>query len=121
MSSTVSPSIDNLEETWRSLIDLCSDLSEEEWNRPTGCPGWSVHDQVSHLIDYESRALGRPAPEGQAVTHPHTRNALGESNEVGVEHRRGRSGRAVLDELQEVTAARSAQLRALTADDLQHE
>jgi uncharacterized protein (TIGR03083 family) len=118
MPASVSPSIDNLELTWRSLVDLCAGLSDEEWQLPTGCPGWSVQDQISHLIDYESRALGRPAPDGEAKPFPHTKNALGESNEIGVEHRRGRSGREVLDELREVTAARSAQLRALTADDL---
>jgi uncharacterized protein (TIGR03083 family) len=115
---STSPSIDNLERTWGSLVDLCADLSEEEWKRPTGCPGWSVQDHVSHLIDYESRLLGRPEPDGPPRAWPHTKNALGESNEVGVEHRRGSSGRQVLDELREVTAARSAELRSLTADDL---
>lgn len=118
---SVSPSIDNLEETWRSLIDLCAGLSAEEWKRPTGCPGWSVQDNVSHLIDYEARALGRPAPPGEAVARPHTKNGLGESNEVGVEHRRGRSGDEMLDELRDITAARSAQLRRLTAEDLLRE
>ena len=118
MAASASPSIDNLERTWRSLVDLCADLSEEEWKRPTGCPGWSVQDHVSHLIDYESRALGRPAPDGEARPYPHTKNALGEGNEIGVEHRRGRSGGEVLAELRDVTAARSAQLGALTADDL---
>ncbi len=121
MPPSASPSIDHLEQTWRSLIDVCSDLSEEEWKRPSGCPGWSVQDNVSHLIDYEARALGRPGPEEEPAARPHTRNALGESNEVGVEHRRGRPGADVLAELREVTAARAAQLRALTADDLERE
>lgn len=121
MTAAVSPSIDNLDRTWQSLIELCSTFTDEEWARPTGCPGWSVQDNVSHLVDYESRALGRPAPTGEPVARPHTKNALGESNEVGVEARRGRSGGEVLDELREVTAARSAQLHALTADDLRRE
>lgn len=118
MQSSASPSIDHLEQVWRSLIEVLSGLSDEEWERPTGCPGWSVQDNVSHLIDYESRALGRPAPAGQAVPRPNTRNALGESNEVGVEHRRGRRGGDVLAELQEVTTARAEQLHALSEDDL---
>src|SRR3954453_11316213 len=115
---SVSPSIDNLEETWAWLDALLASLSEEEWKRPTGCPGWSVQDNVSHLVDYESRALGRPAPPGDALQRPHTKNALGEGNEVGVEPRRELAGSAVLDELREVTAARLAQLRALSDDDL---
>jgi uncharacterized protein (TIGR03083 family) len=121
MPTAASPSIDNLEATWRSLLELCADLSEEEWKRPTGCPGWSVQDNVAHLIDYEARALGRPAPEVGQVTGPHTRNALGESNEVGVAHRRDRSGHEVLTELREVVAARAEQLRALRVEDLQRE
>jgi len=118
VQSSASPSIGHLEQIWRSLSELCSGLSDEEWMRPTGCPGWSVQDNVAHLVDYEWRALGRPAPAGQAVPRPNTRNALGESNEVGVEHRRGRRGEEVLAELQEVTTARTAQLHALSEDDL---
>jgi uncharacterized protein (TIGR03083 family) len=116
-----SPSIDNLATTWRSLLELCDSLTDEQWKRPTGCPGWSVQDQVSHLIDYESRALGRPAPAEPSLALPHTKNALGEGNEVGVELRRARTGTEVLAELREVTAARLAQLEGLTADDLARE
>ena len=116
-----SASIDNLDTTWRSLVELCESLTDEQWMCPTGCPGWSVQDQVSHLIDYESRALGRPAPAEHSLSRPHTKNALGEGNEVGVELRRGRTGAEVLAELREVTAARLAQLTALTADDLARE
>lgn len=121
MPSSVSPSIDNLEQTWRSLATVCEELTERQWKRPTGCPGWSVQDNISHLIDYEERALGRPAPSGEPLQRPHTRNALGEANEVGVEHRRSRKGREVLAEFEEVTAARSDQLRGLTAEDLRRE
>jgi uncharacterized protein (TIGR03083 family) len=115
---SVSPSIDNLDLTWRSLIDLCAELGEDDWRRPTGCPGWTVQDNVAHLVDYESRALGRPGPEGPAPGGDHLKNPLGEMNEVGVAHRRARPGAEVLDELREVTAARSAQLHALSAADL---
>ncbi len=121
MPSSASPSIDHLEHLWRSLTELCAGLTEEEWKRPTGCPGWSVQDNVSHLVDYESRALGRPAPPGRGAVGAHLRNALGESNESGVEHRRGRAGAEILAELEEVTAARAAQLRRLTDVDLSDE
>jgi len=118
----VSASIDHLEETWGSILELCADLTDDEWKATTGCPGWTVQDNVAHLVDYEAGALGRPRPE---VTLPdgleHLKNPLGESNEVGVEARRGRSGGEVLEELRDVTAARSSQLRALTAEDLAQE
>ncbi|HLT16600.1 MAG TPA: maleylpyruvate isomerase family mycothiol-dependent enzyme [Acidimicrobiales bacterium] len=118
----VTPSILHLELTWSSLVELCSSLTELEWKTPTGCPGWTVQDNVSHIIDYESGALGRPRPQAaMPIDQAHVRNELGEVNEHGVEIRRPLSGEAVLIELREVVSARASQLRSLTAEDLAHE
>src|SRR5690349_15468955 len=106
MAQAVSPSIDNLEMTWRSIEDLCSTLSEDDWLRPTGCPGWTVKDNLSHLVSYEASALGRPSPEHTPADLSHTKNALGESNEIGVDFRRSQPGATVFAEFREVTAAR---------------
>jgi uncharacterized protein (TIGR03083 family) len=114
-------SIENLAAVWSSIEALCGGLSEEEWKRPTGCPGWSVQDNVSHIIDYESRALGRPGPEHQVGDADHVKNPLGASNEVGIDYRRGRSGAEVLAEFSAVTADRLAQLRALSEQDMSRE
>ncbi|MEJ7583484.1 MAG: maleylpyruvate isomerase family mycothiol-dependent enzyme [Acidimicrobiales bacterium] len=118
MEPAPSPSITHLEMTWRSIDELCAPLSVEEWARPTGCPGWTVQDNVSHLIDYEATALGWPRPDHVPRHLAHTKNALGESTEVGVDHRRGRTGAEVLEEFRVVTAARRAQLQDLTEADL---
>lgn len=107
--------------TWRSIFDLCDGLTEQEWKRPTGCPGWTVQDNVAHLVDYEAGALGKPAPDHVPPQVEHTKNALGEGNEIGVDHRRSWTGREVLDELRDVTAERLQQLRALTPEDLTSE
>lgn len=121
-SSPASPSIEHLERTWQSILELCADLTEDEWKRPTGCPGWSVQDNIAHLVDYEAGALGRPRAEAPLPeARHHLKNPLGEANEVGVEARRSLPGAEVLAELREVTTARSAQLRALTEDDLAKE
>lgn len=121
MGSAASPSIDHLELLWRSIDELCSTLSPEDWATPTGCPGWSVQDNISHLIDYEAGALGRPRPEHRPADLSHTRNAMGESNEVGVDLRRSWPAQRMLEEFRDVTAARLAQLRGLTGDDLARE
>jgi uncharacterized protein (TIGR03083 family) len=98
-----------------STIDrLCSDLPAGQWDLPTGCPGWTVKDQLSHLVDYEARALGRPAPRHEPGPLPHVKNEMGRANKVGVDARRAMSGAAVLDEFGQVTAQRLAQLRRLT-------
>lgn len=115
-------SIEHLDLTWRSIVDLCGDLTDEEWARPTGCPGWSVQDQISHLIDYEAGALGRPRPDHVvAAGLDHLKNPLGEANEVGIDARRALPGAAVLAELVEVTAARLQQLQGLTDADFARE
>lgn len=111
-------SVENLGRTWTSIEALCASLSEEQWKRPTALPGWSVQDNLSHLVDYESRALGRPGPDHTPPDLGHTRNAIGRSNEVGVDYRRRWTGEQVLAEFREVTTARLAQLRSLTDDDM---
>lgn len=113
-------SVENLASLWQSLSSLCADLDESEWKTPTGCPGWSVQDNLAHLIDYEARALGRPGPEHEyAGDETHLKNDLARANEVGVDFRRSRVGAEVLEEFREVTAARLEQLRGLSDEDLQ--
>ena len=114
----MSTSVENLAVLWASIDDLCSGLEPAEWDLPTGCPGWTVKDQLSHLIDYEARAVGRPSPDHEAGEHGHVKNDLGRGNEVGVDFRRSRAGPEVLEEFRSVTADRVAQLRGLTGDDL---
>src|SRR3546814_7383683 len=118
MSTAITPSIDNLALTWRSLDEVCTGLTEEQWKTATGCPGWTVQDNVAHLVDYEASALGRPRANHVPAGGDHLKNPLGESNEVGVDARRGWTGEEVLEELRQVSAERFVQLLALTADDL---
>lgn len=107
-----------LAETWHSIDDLGSSLSEEEWKRPTGCPGWTVQDHLSHLIDYESFALGLPRPDHTVGVAEHVRNDMGRTNEVGVDARRSCTGAAVLGEFRDVTRQRLTSLRGVTEADL---
>jgi uncharacterized protein (TIGR03083 family) len=118
MVSAVSASVENLAIAWASIDRLCSGLPDGQWDLPTGCPGWTVKDHVSHLVDYEARALGRPAPEHEPGPRSYVKNEMGRVNEVGVDARRPRPGAQVLAEFREVTGERLVQLRALTAQDL---
>lgn len=45
--------VDLFQETLDHLIELLSELSEEEWNAPTACTGWSVKDVALHLLGVE--------------------------------------------------------------------
>ena len=114
--------VEQLNETWRSIAALGTDITEAEGKAPTGCPGWTVQDHLSHLVDYESFAAGMPRPDHVIADRPaHVKNDMGAMNEVGVDVRRGRQGSEVLAEFREVTAARLEQLRSLTDDDLDRE
>ncbi len=110
-------SVENLGIVWASIDRLCSGLADGQWDLPTGCPGWTVKDHLSHLVDYEARALGRPAPEHEPAELPHVKNDMGRSNEIGVDARRLKSGPQVLEEFREVTGERLARLGQLTEQD----
>ena len=113
-----SPLIDRLDEVWASLDDVLAELTEAQWKTATGCPGWSVQDNVAHLIDYEANLLGWPRPLHEVEAPPHAVNPMGVANEVGVDARRPMTGAAVLEEFRRTVAARSEQLRLMVPADL---
>ncbi len=40
----------------RATIALLEQLSEQDWQRPSRCEGWTIHDLVAHLtLPYTSR------------------------------------------------------------------
>ena len=109
--------VDKLGLVWASISALCRDFTETEWKTPTECPGWSVQDQISHLIGTERMLGGKPASEHIAADADHVRNAMGKMNENHVDERRERAGADVLAEFDELVAERLLQLRRYSADD----
>jgi uncharacterized protein (TIGR03083 family) len=115
--STDQQLVDALDEEWQSIAEVCAGLSEADWKTETECPGWSVQDNVAHLIGIESVIMGRPPPDHTPPDLPHVKNDIGKSNEVWVDARRARTGPEVLAEFREVTGERIETLRAMTDDD----
>ena len=109
--------VDNMELVWRSIGDLCRDLTEAEWKTPTDCPGWSVQDQLSHLTGSESSILGEPRPDHTPKDTSFVKNDIGRNNETLVDWRRPSKGDFVLEEFHDVTRRRLALLKALTPGD----
>ncbi len=109
--------IDNLAAVWASIDGLCRDLTAEEWERPTDCPGWSVKDHLSHVVGAESLLLGRPLPDHKPPRAGRLANPLAEINEVAVDYRRPWLGQRVLEEFRAVSGERLAQFRLLTPED----
>lgn len=115
------PVIELLATEWSSIDELCRDLTPDEWDRITDCPGWTVRDQVSHMIGTERMLAGDAAPAAPPSVGDHVRNPIGESNEAWVDARRDRPGADVLTEFRQVTASRLDQLRAMSAEDFDRE
>jgi uncharacterized protein (TIGR03083 family) len=109
----VEPVIDLLDAEWRSIVTLCEPLGDEEWQRPTDCPGWSVKDNVSHLIGIENLLRGAPADPAVSEPPAHVRNDVGAFNEAAIAARRARPGAEVLAEFAAVSRERLDALRSL--------
>ena len=50
--------IDALDQTVQSVIDLGFGCRDEDFDRPTQCPGWTVKDQISHVVGVEKSFAG---------------------------------------------------------------
>lgn len=93
--------------------DVTRSLGDDEWHQPTGCPGWSVKDNVSHVVGLESVLLGDDEPDiDLAGDLPHVRGQMGRYLETHVEARRDSLVADLVDELDEVFSRRRAMLAA---------
>lgn len=103
--------IDKLEATWHSISALGGQLDERQWKLPTDLAGWTVQDNLAHLVGTERVLQGLPASPMPAEVGQHVKNPIGQFNEAEVEARRSCSGAEVLAEWDEVVALRLATLR----------
>ncbi len=114
-STNNEPVVGAMTQVWASVASVCEEIKGSQWDLDTDCPGWSVKDQLSHLIGIEHLLLGDPAPPPLAEWPDHVRNAFGEMNEAWVEARRRTPGAEVVAEFVEVANRRVAELRAMPA------
>lgn len=103
--------IDKLEAIFRSTSQLCADLDQQQWKLATDCPGWSVQDNLAHMIGTERSLQGLPRAGALATVPDHVKNPIGEFNEAEVEARRAMSGAQVLAEWNALVEQRLATLR----------
>jgi uncharacterized protein (TIGR03083 family) len=100
------------------LSELLGELSDHEWGLPTPLPGWSVKDNVAHIIGTEAMLAGEAAPsiEIDREASPHVRNDIGAFNEQWIESMRGTPPYELLSRFREVTGTRLATLEQLDDD-----
>ena len=109
----IHPEMERLRLAWLESVEAISTLgatlSDEEWEAPTPCPGWSRKDLISHMVGLESRVLGGeiPDPETVDVAKPWVKNPSASFMEIDVEVRRARRGQIVFGEFIDITHLRN--------------
>ena len=107
------PAIKAVEADGAALLDICRGLTNDQWQAPSGCEGWSVQDVVAHLANLFWLVVDAgklPDTAGQP-----TERAM----DAGVAARRGLSPAAVLADYEQVSETgitRLAELAALDAE-----
>ena len=96
------PLIPRLDEVWNDIAAFATASPPSSGSLPTECPGWTVHDNVAHMIGTERMLRGRaardPAPPRPRADAPHVRNDIGKANEHWIATYRGWDGPKLLDE-----------------------
>ena len=104
-------------ETWYSLQGYSSQLTDDQWEAPSDCPGWSVKDVLSHLVGTERHLLGESTPILDESEMPdHVKNDIGRLNEAWITELRDLSGAQVLAIFENVTIARLNFLEELSEE-----
>lgn len=99
-----------------ALTELCAPLTESQWKTATDCPGWSVQDNISHLVGIENMLLGKPPTTHKSPKYDYIKNPIGEHNEHEIDVRRSLSGSEVFAEWKATAAERAQQLRTADAE-----
>jgi len=107
--------VELLVDTWSATSVLLADLDEATWKSPSGLPGWTVQDVLSHLIGTERFLEGHPGAPDPGLEFDYVKNPIGEFNEFEVQARRELPGADVLAEWNDLWRQREATLRG--ADD----
>ncbi len=107
--------IDAVEEVLAETVALARNLTPADGERLTDCPGWTVKDNLAHMVGLEQALAGAPEPTIEIPEFEHVRNDVGVYMEGHVHIRRALPMVAIADELAGMLPRRIAQLRALAA------
>lgn len=103
-----------LRDEFGEIADLGSTLDERAWNTPTCLPGWTVKDNLSHMVGTESALAGEAMPTVDLPDLAYIHNDIAKLNEQWVASMRPVPGREVLERFRSVTRDRLAELDAMT-------
>jgi uncharacterized protein (TIGR03083 family) len=113
---TIPELIDAVDDVLLTSLSLARDLTEADADLPTECPGWSVRDQLAHMVGLEQVLGGAPQPDIELPTLAHVSSDIDVFMEQQVHVRRQLPLCAVADELAGLRPRRIAELRRLAAE-----
>lgn len=103
--------LDAMHDAVDGFVEVVATLRDDDWPRPTGCPGWSVHDVVAHVVGLEDVLTGGREPDVELPDGlPHVDNDISRYTERHVHARRGMSPSELVEELLTVVGRRRTQL-----------
>ncbi len=85
-----------------ALIDDLAGLTDEQWETPSWCGGWTVHDVAAHLVDN-----ARTTRVGIVVAMVRARFDFDRQNDQGVAREKGATPAATLQRLRDVAGRKT--------------
>lgn len=104
--------LDAFEQNCQAIIELGMSCREPDFEIQTECPGWTVKDQISHVVGAEKSLAGITPPRVDVPDYPHLTSEFARRVEHDVEARRSIPGKLVVQELADHLPIRMAALRA---------
>ncbi len=90
----------------QAVLELGMTCHDDDFDKPTQCPGWTVKDQISHVVALERMMQGEPDEPVPVPDYDWLRTDVGRAVQAGVELRRPRTGSHVVAELAALLPAR---------------
>lgn len=83
----------------QALVDDLGGISRDQWDTPSWCRGWTVHDVAAHLVDN-----AKATTSGLLVAMARARFDFDRQNQQGVDRERGGTPDVTIDRLREVVS-----------------
>lgn len=105
--------LDAFDQVVQAIVDLGWACREEDFDRPTECPGWTVKHHVVKVVATEKAFAALPREPMGPARQAEVRNQFERMVDVEVAARRQWTGRSVISELADFHQHRMSQLRSL--------
>jgi uncharacterized protein (TIGR03083 family) len=116
MSADPQSLLDAYADALAGFQEVAAGLKDVDWSRPTDCPGWTVREQVAHVLAVEQQLSGHPLPPRLASYPAYVRSPVGEHMESGIAALADLTPAELVARLGPAIEEHLAQLRALDLD-----